>query len=178
MLESAFEMCVNKPKGKIYILLINVLVWHLQPNTLSRHKLLSVDIIFLKKQLGLMLRKGQCESWFRNQQAFKERWSVRMCKPCEKSIFNRWKTVGHIPREISHNVYYFIKTGCGFYLVDWKFRCCLHCRAQNRRRLKKWKTLLILFMITKRVELTMQKTVMKKKLVIVVETDQSKPISR
>ena len=33
-------------------------------------------------------------------------------------------------------------------------------------------------MITKRVELTMQKTVMKKKLVIVVETDQSKPISR
>ena len=37
-----------------------------------------------------------------------------MCDPCEKSIFNSWKTVGHIPREISRHVYYFIKTEGGF----------------------------------------------------------------
>ena len=55
---SNVEMCVNKPKGKIHIVLINVLVWHLHPNNLSRKILLPVDIMFLKKQLGIMLRKG------------------------------------------------------------------------------------------------------------------------
>ena len=58
MVERAFEMCVNKLKGKIHIVLINVLVWHLQANTLSRQKLLPVDIMYLNKQLGIMLRKG------------------------------------------------------------------------------------------------------------------------
>ena len=50
------------------------------------------------------------------------------------------------------------------HLVDWKFRCCLNFRARNRRCLKKWKTLLILFMSRITVELTMKKAVMKKKL--------------
>ena len=58
LLERAFEMCVDKSKGKIHILLINVLVWHVQPNTLSRQKWLPKDIMFLKKQLRIMLRKG------------------------------------------------------------------------------------------------------------------------
>ena len=88
--ERAFEMCVIKAKGKIHV--INMLVWHIQPNTLSRQKLLSVGIMFLKKQLEIMLeedseRRGQCESWFESQQAFKERWSLSMCDPCEKSVF-------------------------------------------------------------------------------------------
>ena len=48
-------MCVNKPKGKIHIALKSLLVWHIQPNALSRQKLLPVDIMFLKKQLGIML---------------------------------------------------------------------------------------------------------------------------
>ena len=37
-----------------------------------------------------------------------------MCDPCEKYIFYSWKTVGHIPREISRHVYYFIKREDGF----------------------------------------------------------------
>ena len=41
-----------------YIVLINVLVWYLQPNTPSRQKLLPLDVMFLKKQLGVMLKKG------------------------------------------------------------------------------------------------------------------------
>ena len=53
---------------------------------------------------------------------------------------------------------------CLLHLVDWKFRCCLNFRARNRRCLKKWKTLLILFMSRITVELTMKKAVMKKKL--------------
>ena len=53
---------------------------------------------------------------------------------------------------------------CLLHLVDWKFRCCLNFRARNRRCLKKWKTLLILFMSKITVELTMKKAVMKKKL--------------
>ena len=48
----------NKLNGKIHIVLINVLVWHLKPNTLSRQRLLPTGIMFLKKQLGIMLRKG------------------------------------------------------------------------------------------------------------------------
>ena len=66
-------------------------------------------------------------------------------------FFNLWKTVGHIPKEISYYVYYFIKTEVGFvngsaistnfhhqfHLVDWKFHGCLNFRARNRRRLKK-----------------------------------------
>ena len=51
-----------------------------------------------------------------------------------------------------------------YHLVDWKFQYCLNFRAQNRRRLKKWKTLLILFMIAITAELTTKKAVMKKKL--------------
>ena len=54
-------MCMNKPKGIIHIVLINVLVW----NILSRQKLFTVDIMFLKEQLGIMLRK-------RNQHALKK----------------------------------------------------------------------------------------------------------
>ena len=32
----------------------------------------------------------------------------------KEGYFKRWKTVGHIPREISRHVYYFIKTKGGF----------------------------------------------------------------
>ena len=58
LVERAFEMCVNKPKGITHIVLINVLVWHLQPNVLSRQKLLPVDIMFLKKQLEKNVKEG------------------------------------------------------------------------------------------------------------------------
>ena len=63
LVQRAFEMSVSKLKGKIYVVLIKVLLWHLQPNALSRQKLLPVNIMFLKKQLRIMLRKGTvCES--------------------------------------------------------------------------------------------------------------------
>ena len=58
LVERAFEMYVDKSKGKIQILLINLLVWNVQPNTLSRQKWLPMDNMFLNKQLGIMLRKG------------------------------------------------------------------------------------------------------------------------
>ena len=56
-MERAFEMCVNKRKGITHIVLINVLVWHLQPNALSRQKL-PLDIMFLKKQLEKNVKEG------------------------------------------------------------------------------------------------------------------------
>ena len=59
-----------------------------------------------------------------------------------------------------------------FHLVDWKFCGCLNFHAQNRRRLKKWKTWFTLFMITITVGVSDEEEAAK-----VIETDLSNPVS-
>ena len=65
-----------------------------------------------------------------------------------------------------------------FHLVDWKFCGCLNFHAQNRRRLKKWKTLFFLFMITITVGVNdEERSDEEEEAAIVIETDLSNTIS-
>ena len=101
-------------------------------------KLLPVDFMFLKKQLGI--GRGQCKIWFRTNKLSKNVGPYALAIRVKNQFFNLWKTVGRIPKEIFRHVYYFIKTkgGSGFVqlyqlnivhhlfrLVDWKFHCSL-----------------------------------------------------
>ena len=111
-------------------------------------------------------------------------------------LFNSWKAVGYILRDISRHVNYFIKTEGGFVnrsVIPTRNRpsggleilLLLKCLCLEQKMFEK--TLLIVFMITITVELTAKTAVMKNKLEFslklisqnqsVTVADQSKLIS-
>ena len=154
MVERAFEMCLNKPKGKIHIVLIHALVRHLQPNTLSRQKLLPVDIMFLKKQLGIMLRKGAVWELILKTNKLSKNVDPYACAILAKNTFLLLENGGIYPeRNFSSYLLFYQERRwfCKwlyqlyklnivhrlFHLVDWKFHCCLNFRARNRRQKQK-----------------------------------------
>ena len=194
-------MCVNKPKGKIHIVLINVLLWHFQPNTLSRQKLLPVDITWISRGYHVFI-----ETTWNN---IKEGGSVRVgleinklsknvdpyaCAIREKNhFFKSWKTVGHIPKEICRHVYYVIKTEGGFVngsIISTKYRplpilcggleipLLLKLSCPEQKRFEKKKNFVDSIYDYVYSGVNNEESSDEEEAAIVIETDQSKPVSR
>ena len=69
-----------------------------------------MDIMFLKKQLGIILRKETVWELIQKSARFQRTLILTYVQSMWKIIlFNSWKKLGHIPRETYRHVYYFIK---------------------------------------------------------------------
>ena len=88
---------------------MNVLIWHIQASTLSRQKLRGQETIWNNVKEGDSVRVDlETNKLSKNVDPYT--CAIRV----KNQFFNSWKTVGHIPREISRHVYYFFKTKGGF----------------------------------------------------------------
>ena len=107
-------MCVNKPKGKIHIVLINVGVafsteYSFKAKIASGEYHVFIETTRNKVKEGYTVRVN-LETNKLSKKVDPYTYAIRE----KNQFFNLWKTVGHIPREISRHVYYFIKTEDGF----------------------------------------------------------------
>ena len=111
----------------------------------------------------------------------------------KNQFFNSWKTVGHIPREISCHVYYFIKTEGGFVngsVISTKYRpwpipsggleilLLLKFSCPEQKTFEKMKNFVDSLYDYNYSGVNDEKSSEEEEAAIVIETDQSKPVSQ
>ena len=181
-------MCVNKPTGKIHIVLINVLVWHLQYSCKTK-----IASHVFKETTWNNVKQGDSVRVDLETNKLSKNFHPYAFVICMKNqFFNLQKTVGHIPREISRHVYYFIKTKGGFVnssVISTKYRPSpipsggleiplllkFLCSEQDTfEKMKKSFDSLYDFYCS---GVNDKESSDKEEAAIVIETDQSKPVS-
>ena len=103
-------MCVNKPKGKIHIVMINVGM-AFSTEYSFKAKIASGEYHVFIETTCSNVKEGYTVRVNLETNKLSKKVDPYTCAIREKNqFFNLWETVGHIPREISRHVYYFIKT--------------------------------------------------------------------